>query len=101
MKYSIDFSIFESPVKAFGNVTGEIDLPNPPKVGEEVLLFQDQQVFLEKMPSGQKIRSITAMPESLVIELDDIVLESRREAEKVANFLEKSLNLFVVNYDDI
>jgi len=56
MKYSIDFSIFESPVKAFGNVTGEIDLPNPPKVGEEVLLFQDQQVFLEKMPSGQKIR---------------------------------------------
>lgn len=94
MNYPIDFSIFDSPTHAYGNVTGEINLPTQPVV--------DQEIVLDK--TKRKIISLTTSLTNsarTIVGLDDIVVSSKREAELLANRLETELGLFCIAYDEM
>ncbi len=94
MKYSIDFSIYDSPTHAYGNVTGEIDFPYTPEIGRRVALVNDHE---------QRIISLATVPGgdgTLLVGLEDIVFNSRLEATVFAKHVENSLGLFCVAYDE-
>ncbi|MBV8271120.1 MAG: hypothetical protein JO067_02490 [Cupriavidus sp.] len=103
MQIDIDFSIFDSPVTAYGNVTGSVDVQLPPSVGDVVDLcsggrqLQPFGVFSGKL----KVISVAQVDDSgaLVYGLEDVVLASRVEAQELAKKLEVELGLFCVDYE--
>ena len=104
MKYHIDFSIF-APGMAFGNVTGQIELPASPKIGDVVVLFKDDASEFGPEFSGRLcVESITPVHSEVivteVIGLEDLELNSYEAAKKVANRLESECGLFCVEYQD-
>lgn len=94
MKYEIDFSIFASPTNAYGNVTGEIDMPVPPVIGQEVVLDQRKYKIIS-LSTGLADGANDA------VGLEPVVLSSKIEAKVLAERLESALGLFCVVYDDI
>jgi hypothetical protein len=93
MKISIDFSIFDSPTHAYGNVTGEIDIPHSPRVGEKVALLDKQLTIIS-------LTDVLNGNGGCVVGLEDIVLESKIEAENLAKRMDVELGLFCVAYDE-
>jgi len=103
MQIDIDFSIFDSPTTAYGNVTGSVDVPSPPSVGDVVDLCADGK-HLESLGgfSGKlKVISVAQVEDSseLLYGLEDVVVASRGEAQELAKRLETELDLFCVDYD--
>lgn len=94
MKYSIDFSLFASPTRAFGNVTGEMEFPSPPVLGQFVELVDGKRTKITTLVSDFEGWVGT------VVGLDDVVLESEEDARVFAKRLESVLDLFVVPYHD-
>ncbi|MDM5182027.1 hypothetical protein PO883_33170 [Massilia sp. DJPM01] len=94
MKYSIDFSIFDSPTHAYGNVTGEIDFPHTPEIGHRVVLLNDLEQRVASLGAVQGVDGV------LLVGLEDIVFDSRLEAAVFAKYMESSLGLFCVVYDE-
>ncbi len=101
MKSYIDFSIFVFSKGAYGNVTGDIDLPSIPKIGDMVQLFEDD-AHLE-FPGQLRVTSITSVPangpDDVVIGLEDVVVNSMDMAKDLATKLENECGLFFVEYD--
>lgn len=95
MQYLIDFSIFDSPIHAYGNITGDIDLAFLPEIGQEVKLREGVAEF--KVTSVAKIDGDIS---KIIISLEDVVLNSKSEAEELATRME-SLGLFCIRYDEI
>lgn len=91
MNYNIDFSIFASPTDAYGNVTGEIDLPRPPEVGQPITLLDGVE---------QQIDHLIPLGDDILVGLNDVVFGSRQEAERFGSRLETILGLFCVVYGD-
>jgi len=94
MRCSIDFSIFDSPTHAYGNVTGEIDFLISPKIGDEVAFLNNKK---------QRVVSLAAVAGAdsvFLVGLEDLVFHSRLEAETSASYLESSRGLFCVAYDE-
>ncbi len=104
MKIYIDFSIFY-PEGAYGNVTGYIDLPTLPKIGEQIVLFKD-----ESSPSGVRFSGFLRLeailpvegygPEYAVYSLADAEMHSLADARKLGNWLEAECGLFCDAYHD-
>jgi hypothetical protein len=90
MKYDIDFSIFESPTRAYGNVTGELELESLPSVGTIVEILQGTLVL-----RVQLINEVNGRP---VIIFDDVVAESPKYAALLAERLERDAGLFCPGY---
>lgn len=93
MKVNIDFSLFSSPTDAYGNVTGVIELPAVPKIGDEISLSTHRFHVKRVKPlewEGNK---------TVIIGLDDVVLNSISEAQNFAARLKRELGLTCDEYD--
>jgi hypothetical protein len=93
MKAYIDFSVFSSPTKAFGNATGEYILPDNCKIGDWINIFPPERWdwffgslkiidFYYPIPDG--------MPSII---LDGIVAPSKADAKNLANAIDSELGL--------
>jgi hypothetical protein len=92
MKYDIDFSIFESPIRAYGNVTGELELEALPQTGAVVEILQGTLAL-----RVQHINVVNGRP---VIMFDDVVAESPKNAAVLAEKLEREEGLFCPGYHE-
>ena len=100
MMTNIDFSIFSSPIKAYGSVSGEIDVPEPVSEGNEVFILQTGKGdwFSGKL----KIVFMTRLQgdsEKTVIGLEDVVAPSSEAARDLITRLENEAGLFFDKYD--
>ncbi len=93
MKYSIDFSLFDSPTGAYGNVTGEIEIDHLPKIGDEIALPRNVCCL--------KVTHLTELDGATLIGLDDMVFESHSAAAAFAERLENEAGLFCVRYEEL
>lgn len=94
MKYPIDFSIFDSPTHAYGNVTGELEFSAVPQPGAEVRLLDNLAL---KVTSVSHIQSIEG---HFLVGLEDVVCSSQPTAQHIGKRLENELGLFCVAYDE-
>jgi hypothetical protein len=107
MKKNVDFSIFVGPQGSYGVVTGMLDVPVGLKEGDIFLIpsgvygnafpaFEgfDGRLKVEKLVSGAGLGIEDA------IMLEDVVLCSREDAERLAHYLESELDLFVMHNMD-
>jgi len=103
MQIDIDFSIFDSPTTAFGNVTGSVDVPSPPSIGDIVELSADGKHVEPLGDFSGKLKVISVVQvgdsEALLYGLEDVVVASLGEAQELAKRLETELGLFCVDYD--
>ena len=103
MQIDIDFSIFDSPTTAFGNVTGSVDVSSPPSVGDVIDLCVDGKHMghLGDFSGKLKVVSVVQVGDSgaLLYGLEDVVFASLGEAQELAKRLEVELGLFCVDYD--
>jgi len=102
MKLHIDISVFSSS-HAFGNVTGDFEFPSVPEVGDKVFLFNQDGVRGKfSCPDWLKVASVIAVPangeDAKVVGLDDLVCDSRAEAQAICEYLESKWDLFYVVY---
>ncbi len=98
------FSIFY-PEGVYGNVTGYIDLPTLPKVGEAIVLFKDELSRSGVRFSGLlHLKAILPVegygPEYTVYALEDAEMNSLDDARKLGNRLEAECGLFCDAYHD-
>jgi len=103
MQIDIDFSIFDSPTTAFGNVTGSIDVASLPSIGDVVDLCADGKHVgpLGGFSGKLKVISVVQVGDSgaVLYGLEDVVVASLGEAQELAKRLEVDLGLFCVDYD--
>jgi len=104
MKVYIDFSIFDSPNGAFGNVTGYIELTKFPSIGDKILLLNDDLSKTLEFPGSLAVRTITPVtgygPDKTVVGLEDVVVSSRGVAKNLGTKLESECGLFCVEYSE-
>ena len=96
---TIDFSIFYSPTEAYGSVTGKIDVPDSVSVGDEVLVLKESPAkgFCGRLRVTSVSRTQNGL-QSILIGLDDVVLESMEDAIVLTRELENQGGLFVDPY---
>jgi len=101
MDINIDFSIFESPVRAFGNVTGTLEVASPPQLGSMIPFIGRRGLVVEEGFTGfSQVISITPVDgQPPVFGLDDVVVSSHSSASLIARRLSEEMNLFVIEYD--
>lgn len=96
MLINIDFSIFYSPTKAYGSVTGKIDVPASTKVGDKILVLRGGSATT--FDGWLRVTSISPMTVGqLVMGLDDLVVSSMNDANTLSREL-TSAGLFVDPY---
>ena len=102
MRIDIDFSIFDSPTTAFGNVTGSIDVATPPGIGDVVDLCADGKRVEPIGDFSGKLKVISAVQVddsgARLYGLEDVVVTSLGEAQELVKRLEGELGLFCVDY---
>jgi hypothetical protein len=94
MRYSIDFSIFDSPTSAYGNVTGEVEFKDVPRTGERINVLDDLVLKIATLSP------VLRLDGHLVVGLEDIVLPSKIAARNLATRLEAEAGLFCIAYND-
>ena len=103
MKIYIDFSIYVLAGRAYGNVTGYLELPSYPKLGDGIELLDNELALQLGVPSHIRVQSITPVPgygtDKSVVGLDDVVVESEDIARNLATNLETRKGLFCVYYE--
>ncbi len=96
---NIDFSIFCSPTKAYGNVTGRINVSDSVGVGDQVVVLESASV--QGFSGCLRVLSIL-QPEgvaaNLTLSLDDVVLDSVEAANTLIQQLESEVGLFFDPY---
>jgi hypothetical protein len=101
MKIAIDFSIFESPVRAYGNVTGTMEVAAIPEVGTFVPFIGKHGLIVDSgFPGISRVISVTpVLGAHTVFGLDDVVVSTHAIAVALAKRLAREMNLFVVEYE--
>jgi hypothetical protein len=95
MKYPIDFSIFDSPTHAYGNVTGDLEFSEIPQPGAEISLLDNLTL---KVSSVSRVQG---MDGHFLLSLEDVVCLSREAAARLRQRLESELGLFCIAYDEL
>jgi hypothetical protein len=104
MKLSIDISLFVGDTFSIGRVSGHLDLPIVPSVGDAIsflfplddksarctvmdcnLLLKVEKVIFQPQPS--ELACVSLM-------LEDMVFKSAKDAKEVGNYLEHGFSLF-------
>lgn len=100
MKIDIDFSIFESHTRAFGNVTGVLDVASIPGIGALVPFIGRRGLITEDgFPGLAKVVCINSVEGAgRTFGLADAVMSSHASAARLARRLAEEMNLFVVEY---
>lgn len=105
MKVYIDASIFTRG-GSFGMVTGEIDLPHEPQIGDTIMLGRNAKSgappngFSGSMTVTGRIHVPTDTPLRLSLSLEDITVETVQDAQMLITYFEKGFGLHVHVYDN-
>ena len=107
MKVVIDFSIFVSDMGAFGNITGQLDVPVTPQIGDSLsVMFSGSEYIPENIEfSGlfkvtDRIISAHSDDQNLSLALSEVTVRSTEEALKLMKYFELNFNLFAIRYFD-
>jgi len=109
MEVSVDFSIFISATKAYGNITGSLNLPAIPTSGDFISLTSplSHEVYvpvIDEFAEQIEIKKVIFIPGNegrILIQLDDIVLDSENNARKLVDYLVDGFGLYFDKYDSI
>jgi len=101
MEINIDFSIFESPVRAYGNVTGTLEVASSPQMGSMVPFIGKRGLVVENGFTGlSRVISITPIEgQPPLFGLDDVVVDSHSSASLIAQRFSQEMNLFIIEYE--
>jgi hypothetical protein len=102
MNIEIDFSIFDSSVSAYGNVTGQVSVNEVPEVGSYVdFIGRKGRIVADGFSGALRVDHITPVPDvgSIIYGLEDVVVSSLGDAKELGRRLTEEINLFVVDYD--
>jgi len=99
MRIRIDVSLFDSPTSAFGNVTGYLEMPNEPKVGDYINLAGHDFLVEHVTPYEYINNQGILLERGITIGLDDLVLISRGEAKEFVARLERETELACNEYE--
>ncbi|MGH8037933.1 MAG: hypothetical protein ACREPD_09340 [Stenotrophomonas sp.] len=97
MKFHVDFSIYASPVDAYGNATGYVDPAYLPAAGDKFKLLSETEAGPALLLRVDKVRSAEG-EEVGSIALEDHVVEGRDVAEALSRRLANETSLFVYVY---
>ena len=89
MKVIVDATIVTREAGSFGNVSGSIELSAEPRIGDTIS-FNTERAGAE-IPPGFN---------GLVIELEDIEVQSVEDAQALIAYLEHAFKLFANVYDE-
>lgn len=100
MVATIDISIFSSPTKALGNVTGDIEVPDSIHVGDRIRVLPSKK----GSPFSGELKVISVVSRQgfsgrLLLRLEDIVFDSVEEARELAARFENEAGLFFDQYE--
>lgn len=106
MKATIDISLYTQEEGAFGNISGEISTLTPPQIGDSIsFLFPTKEIEFDHSTGFSGILKITERViaanhdmQPLMLGLSDINLATKRDAIKLAEYLESAFDLFAVIY---
>lgn len=99
MIVGIDFSLFSSPTKAYGNVTGDVHIDGPVQEGDEVRVLRPEEG--DWFVGSLKVVSISRMLDDskLLIGLQDVVARTPEDAARLCVRFEREAGLFCDVYD--
>ncbi|GHT83780.1 hypothetical protein AGMMS49543_12220 [Betaproteobacteria bacterium] len=99
MIVSIDFSLFSSPTKAYGNVTGDICIDGSVQVGDDVRILQPEEG--DWFTGSLKVISISKIPgdSKLLIGLQDVVTRTPEDAARLCFRFKREIGWFCDVYD--
>lgn len=108
MKVHIDISIFVQDTKAFGQVSGSLDLPDTPYVGTTISLMLPTKkdvlpCSVRGFSGNLRVTNLIFAPQgstqtAAIAMLEDLVLDSSEDAKGVMVFLENGFGLFGDQY---
>jgi len=97
MKFRFDFSLFYSPTQPYGCVTGYLEMPSAPALGELVqMMGEGGDGFQLALRVDGVLEADPDQPRTLMLE--DHVANGFAEAELLARCLEKLHKFFVDVY---
>lgn len=100
MRFHLGVSLFHSPTGAFGNVSGEMDLPALPRMGQP-FPWPTEWVAAKPTffsPEQSRIVGVSEVNGLPLVVLDGIVCSTADEARDCASFLEHEAGLFFDEY---
>ena len=107
MKLNIELSLFYGSTTAFGNMSGELDLPTVPQTGNTIsFMFPNnnvQPVVVGGFDGLLTVSGVRFAPQSLktavTLDLGEVVVQTREDARRVMTYLEHGFGLFGDEYD--
>jgi len=104
MKVNVDFSIFSSANHAYGNVSGVLDLPEYPGMGDSIsFAFSNLSAMPEANFPGfltvESKRYDVRQEVGCSIGLSDVVVNGQDEAERLMSYFENGFGLCGYRYE--
>ncbi|WP_447786430.1 hypothetical protein [Stenotrophomonas bentonitica] len=97
MKFRLDFSLFYSPTQPYGCVTGYLEMPSNPALGQLVQMMGEGEDGVQlALRVDAVLEADTDQPRTLMLE--DHVADGFAEAEVLACHLERTHKFFVDVY---
>lgn len=109
MEVRVDFSLFSSPTRAYGNVVGELDLPALPPVGSRLNLAPPLGSalpapsfpgFCDRLLVESHIPSAGCDARAMVL-LESIVLDDEEQARETMRYFEQAFGFFGWVYESV
>lgn len=103
MMVYVDISVFDGPASAYGVVSGQLDVPVQPAIGDNIALSfptRDSNVeYPDVSGFGGHLRVqgrnlIPGEDASMIVELGELCLDSTGDARKVVTYLVEGFGLF-------
>ncbi|SHM96348.1 hypothetical protein [Rhizobacter sp. OV335] len=106
MKLNLELALFYGSTAAFGNMSGEIDLPVVPQTGNTIsFMFPNndvQPMIVSGFDGLLTVAGVRFAPQSLktaiTLDLGEITVQTREDARKVMTYLENGFGLFGDEY---
>ncbi len=105
MKVVVDASIFTREDGSFGNVSGAVELSYEPHAGDLISFHPTAASgpfppgFTGMVEVTQRIHSAGGDPHGLLVSLEDITVQTIRDAQRLAEFFQAGFALHVNVYD--
>lgn len=105
VQIDIDFSLFASPVKCYGVVTGIIYIEGAPAEGDKVELSRPgTSLILPKVLENMRIEAVLPCMNDgspTAVALNPVVAETYEEAASIALFVEERLGLSCDRFEQL
>ena len=104
MRINVSFSVFSDVSSAYASVSGELDLPCAPSIGDSIsFFFPKKEMFPDTTFCGWlnvlSRRFDVGSEAGISIELEQLVVNSPIEAEAICSYLVAEFGLFPYKND--